>query len=178
MYLINKSREIQQWFQESPFYVRPSQEVDVERYNKRRRPLEADAHIAAFVGSKLADSKYIPTELFLSSSTSSVSKSRHAILMNESLVGGDDGVPTHSRVLTLEELAAEELERKKNPSTHNNKSNNTNNAGEEGGEDQEGELSDTQDLEEEDEDEVADYMQDYYASDDESDGSGGDEAVF
>ena len=140
--------------------------------------MEADAHVAAFVGSKLADSRFVPPELFLSSASSLsgsiVSKSRHGIL-NESLVVGDDGGLLTQPVLTLEELAAEE--RKKNPSNNKSSSNNTN-VGEEG-EDQEGELSDTQDLDEEDEDEVADYMQDYYASDDESDGSGGgDEAVF
>jgi hypothetical protein len=154
VYLINKGREMQQWFQESPFYVRPSQEVDVARYNKRPRPLEPDAHVAAFVG-KTADPRYIPTDLLQDKASKTV--------VND--VDGDEGLP--KRVLTLEELAAEE-QRKKNISKT---------AGEEG-EDQDGELSDTQELEEEDEEEVADYTQDYYASDDESNGSVGDEAVF
>jgi hypothetical protein len=152
IYLINKGREIQHSFQESPFYVKPSQEVDVIRYNKRPRPLEADAHVVAYMG-KTADSRYIPTEL-LPDKAPKISLNKDG--------DGEDALP--KRVLTLEELAAEERKKKA--------------AGEEG--EDEGELSDTQDLDEEDEEEIADYTQDYYASDDESDGGGGggDEAVF
>lgn len=152
VYLINKSRELNHRFQESPFYVRPSQEVDVVRYNKRPRPLEPDAHVADHIG-KTADSKYLPEELLPNKVAASALK-----------VGeiGDDGLP--KKAMTLDELAAEEQRKKA--------------AGEDG---EEGELSDTQELEEEDEEEVADYTTNYYASEDESDGGGGgggDEAVF
>lgn len=154
IYLINKSREISHRFQESPFYVRPSQEVDVVRYNKRPRPLEPDAHLAEFIG-KTADPKYLPAELI----KDKVAPHIHAKVGDLD----EDGRP--KRALTLEELAAEELKQRKALA-----------GGEEGAE---GELSDTHDVEDEDEEEVADYTTNYYASDDESDdGGGGDEAVF
>jgi len=155
IYLINKSREITQRFQDSPFFVRPSQEVDVVRYNKRPRPLEPDAHVAEYIG-KTADVNYLPDELLpemVPRFTSMVKPGELA----------EDGTP--KRALTLEELAAEELKQRKKTA-----------AG--GEEEDQGELSDTQDVEEEDEEEVADYTTNYYASDDESDGGDGDEAVF
>lgn len=151
IYLINKSREIHHRFQDSPFYVRPSQEVDVVRYNKRPRPLEPDAHLAEHIG-KTADPKYLPEELLPNKVAASTLKISEL---------GDDGLPKKAK--TLEELAAEEQRKKA--------------AGEDA--EEQGELSDTLDLEEEDEEEVADYTTNYYASDDESDdGGGGDEAVF
>jgi hypothetical protein len=157
VYLVNKSREMNHRFQESPFYVRPSQEVDVVRYNKRRRPLEPDAHVADHIG-KTADPKYLPEELLPHRVAAS------ALKIVDSLLLGDDGLP--KKVLTLDELAAEEQRKKL--------------AGEDG--EEQGELSDTQELDEEDEEEVADYTTNYYASEDESDGGGGggggDEAVF
>ena len=153
IYLINKSREMHHRFQDSPFYVRPSQEVDVVRYNKRPRPLEPDVHVAESIG-KTADPRYLPEELLPDKLVALPLASSHK-------VGelGEDGTP--KRALTLEELAAEEQRKIA--------------TGEEG---EEGELSDTAEIEEEDEEEVADYTTNYYASDDESDGGDGDEAVF
>ena len=159
IYLINKSREIQHRFQESSFYVRPSQEVDVVRYNKRPRPLEPDVHVAESIG-KTADPRYLPEELL-------PNKGAAATLPLTGGAGEDAGAP--KRAMTLEELAAEE-QRKKVSGPVNN---------EEGEEN--GELSDGAEIEEEDEEEVADYTTNYYASDDESGGGGGednDEAVF
>lgn len=153
VYLINKGREMQHWFQESPCYVRPSQELDVVRYNKRPRPLEADVNVASYIGNA-ADPRYIPSELLPDKIPQSDLKAED----------GEDGVP--KRAQTLEELAAEEQRKKNGPKVG------------EDGEEQARELSDN-DVEEEDEEEVADYTQDYYASDDESDGGGNeDEAIF
>jgi hypothetical protein len=153
IYLINKSREMHHRFQDSPFFVRPSQEVDVVRYNKRPRPLEPDVHVAESIG-KTADPRYLPEELF----PDKVATLSSTASLKVSEVGEDD---TPKRALTLEELAAEEQRKKAGPVT-----------GEEG---EEGDLSDTGEVD----DEVADYAANYFASDDESDGDGGgDEAVF
>jgi hypothetical protein len=160
IYLINKTREMHHRFQESPFYVRPSQEVDVVRYNKRPRPVEPDVHVAHSIG-KTADPRYLPEELL-------PDKAIPLTATTSLEVGevGEDGAP--KRALTLEELAAEEQRKKVSGQGD----------GEEGEEN--GEFSDTELVEEEGEEEVADYTTNYFASDDESgdDGGGGDEAVF
>lgn len=149
IYLINKSREFHHRFQNSPFYVRPSQEVDVVRYGKRPRPLDADSHVLEHVG-QTADKRYLPEELL-----------RSKISLNAGEFG-EDGIS--QRPATLEELVAEEIKRRK--------------ALEGAGPDDQGEGSDTAEVEDEEEEEVADYTQDYYASEDESDGGGGEEATF
>lgn len=159
IYLINKSREMNQRYQDSPLFVRPSQEVDVVRYNKRPRPLEPDVHLAEYIG-KAGDPRYLPEELLPDKAPPFV-----AAISGRIGEHAEDGTP--KRALTLEELAAEEIQQRKKPSSGA--------TGEE--EEEQGELSDTQEPEE-DEEEVADYTANYYASDDESGGEGEEEAVF
>eukprot|EP00934_Nitzschia_sp_Nitz4_P009104 Nitzschia sp. Nitz4//scaffold53_size117307//30836//31516//NITZ4_003761-RA/size117307-processed-gene-0.6-mRNA-1//1//CDS//3329554178//9094//frame0 len=96
IYLINKSREIHHRLQNSPYYVRPSQEMDVARYGKRPRPLDPDSHVIEHIG-QAADPRYFPEELL-----------RSKITLADL---GEDG--TSSKPTTLEELVAAEIKRRK-----------------------------------------------------------------
>ena len=149
VYLINKGRQIHDRFQNSPFFVRPKQEVDVVRYGKRPRPQEPDGNLVEHIG-KAADDRYIPMELLQDAG-------RDPKSMKELNELNEDGT---AKELTLEQIAAQELKRR---------------AQEQGdGEDGDGgDLSDTLEQEDEEEDEVDDYMHNHYESEGESDGGGG-----
>jgi len=152
IYLINKSREIHHQFQNSAFYVQPTQEADVIRYGKerereQRRP---DLLVLKQMG-KTADAEYIPPELLRDDDL-------------ESVYGHDDG---NFKKRSLDDLAAEERADRRKRTVEN-------------GEDGDGNLSDTmQDAIEEEEEEDADYGTNHYDSEEEGEGvGGGDEAVF
>ena len=157
IYLINKSREIQSRFQNSAFFVHPTQEADVIRYGKERQRQQqrSDLLVLKQMG-KTADSRYIPFELL-----------RDDDLVN--LYGQDD---SNLKKRSLDDLAAEERADRRKRTGENN-----------GGE-EDGNLSDaTQDVIEEEEEEDADYGTNHYDSDgeEEEDAGGGgaeDEAVF
>jgi hypothetical protein len=148
IYLINKTRELHHRFEQSPFYVRPTIESDVVRYGKRPRPVEPDISVLEHIP-KMADPDYMPPELLQKTTTQ--------LSMKELMA--TNGVP--AKALTLEELAAQEVKRRREEA------------------EEEGNLSDIEVEEDEEEDEVADYTANYYASDDD-DGvdEGGDEATF
>lgn len=137
VYLIRKSRDIQHRFQNSPYYVRPTQEVDVNRYGKRQRPLDPDVLLLEKIG-KTADPRILPSELLKKDRSFSFD--------------GTDGL-SKQRISVEETLTKED--------------------GEDG--DDAADLSDHN--VHEDDEEVDDYIQDYYASEEESDGGGG-EATF
>lgn len=64
VYMISKQRELSSKFQESPHYVSPSQQVDIERYNKRSRDKPADTVVIESIQYSLAhDPRYVPPEL-------------------------------------------------------------------------------------------------------------------
>mmetsp|Transcript_12195 Transcript_12195/g.30846 ORF Transcript_12195/g.30846 Transcript_12195/m.30846 type:complete len:243 (+) Transcript_12195:111-839(+) len=150
IYLINKSREIHHRFQNSAFFVHPSQEADVIRYGKERQQQQqrADLLILKQMG-KTADPDYIPQEL----------------LRDEDLThvyGDDDGT---YRKRSLDDLAAEErADRRRRRDT----------------EDDDGKFSDAPDPMDEEDEEDVDYATNHYESEgDESLGGGGsDEAIF
>jgi hypothetical protein len=145
VYLINKSREIHDRFQNSPFFVRPKQEVDVVRYGKRPRPLEPDIFVLEHMG-QAADERWMPKEL--------LQKTGQGQKSMKELSGQNEDGP--KKELTLEEMAAQELKRRQQA------------AEPEEGDD----LSDAVIVEEEEDEEADDYMIDHYESDDESDGGG------
>jgi hypothetical protein len=150
IYLINKTREIHHRFEQSPYYVRPTIESDVVRYGKRPRPVEPDISVLEHIP-KMADPDFMPPELLQKTTTQ--------LSMKELMATA--GVPAKS--LTLEELAAQELKRRREALDA----------------EEEGNLSDIEVEEDEEEDEVADYTANYYASDDDEGGDeGGDEATF
>lgn len=156
IYLINKSRELHHRFEQSPYYVRPTIESDVVRYGKRPRPVEPDISVLEHIP-KMADPDYMPPELLQKTTTQ---------LSMKELMATTAGVAVPAKSLTLEELAAQELQRRREVM-----------------DDQaEGNLSDIEVEEDEEEDEVADYTANYYASDDDDgggdEGGGGDEATF
>jgi hypothetical protein len=159
VYLINKSREFQDRFQNSAFYVRPTLEADVVRYGKRPRqyPLEDGIiRVLEHMG-QTADPRYIPPELLKVSDWASTHE-----------FGLDDGIgPKRS----LDDLAAAESKQHRTTGEEG--------AAGVGAADDEENLSDVHDAEE-DEEEDADYTTNYYASDNDSDrgDDGGDEAVF
>lgn len=156
VYLINKSREMHHRFQNSPFYVRPTQEVDVVRFGKRPRPMEPDINVLEHIG-KTADSRFIPEEL--------LEKKRRAQQLSMKELMNEDEL---DKPKTLEELAAQELNERRLAEA----------LAEEG---DDGDLSDAAlDQEDEEDEGDADYAVDHYASDEESDGGGGggDEATF
>jgi hypothetical protein len=152
IYLINKSRELHHRFEQSPYYVRPTIESDVVRYGIRPRPVEPDISVLEHIP-EMADPAYMPPELLQKTTTQ---------LSMKELMATNEGAP--AKALTLEELAAQELKRRREAMEA----------------EEEGNLSDIEVVEEEEEDEVADYTANYYASDDESEGGGGggDEATF
>jgi hypothetical protein len=142
VYLIRKSRDIHHRFQNSPCYVRPTQEVDVNRYGKRERPLDPDVFFLSQIG-KGADPRFFPPEL----------------LKTDSAFAGDGNDGFSKKKLTLEEMAAVEMKKRRA-------------AAEDGEDGEDGDLP----IQEEDEveEEVDDYITNYYASDDDSGGEGGD----
>jgi len=151
IYLINKSREIHHRFQNSAFYVHPTQEADVIRHGKERQQQQqrADLLILKQMG-KTADPDCIPPELL-----------RDDDLGN---IYGHDGGAFKKR--SLDDLAAEErADRRKRKEN----------------DEDEGQFSDAPDaMEEEEEEEDVDYGTNHYESEgDESAGGGaGDEAIF
>jgi hypothetical protein len=163
IYLINKSREMHHRFQNSAFYVHPTQEADVIRHGKERQRQQRrpDLLVLKQMG-KTADSRYIPPELLRDDDL-------------ENLYGHDDG---NLKKRSLDDLAAEErADRRKRGTTGENN----------GGVEEDGNLSDaTQDAIEEEEEEDADYGTNHYDSDGEDEDTGGggdgdgdgDEAVF
>jgi hypothetical protein len=156
IYLINKSREMHHRFQTSPYYVRPTQEVDVVRYGKRPRPMEPDVSVLEHMGKQMNDPVYFPPEI--------LQKTGMGQLSMKELNAVDGTAP--QKALSLEELAAQEMKRRQEAR-----------AAEEG-EEAEGNLSDTLEQDEEEE-EDADYVTNYYASDDEDEVDAGDnEATF
>ncbi|KAL3939065.1 MAG: hypothetical protein SGBAC_006148 [Bacillariaceae sp.] len=145
-FLIRKSRDIQHRFQNSPSFVRPTQEVDINRYGKRQRPMEPDVYFISQIG-RVADPLYFPPELFT----------------KDMVFGGDDdGVAT--KKMTLEEMAQNELTQRRQAAANK----------EEDG-DGDAEMEDDLNNQEEDngEEEVDDYITNYYASDDEESADGG-----
>lgn len=96
VYLIRKSRDIHHRFQNSPYNVRPTQEVDVNRYGKRQRPMEPDVSFLSQIG-KGADARFFPPEL----------------LQADPAFSGDmnDGVST--KKLVLEEMATVETKQRR-----------------------------------------------------------------
>jgi len=163
VFLINKSREFHQRFQNSCFYVQPTVEADVVRYGKRQRSSvtmedHASIHILEQIG-KTADPRYVPPELLKVSDVS---------FLNEmGLI--EEGILSNHR--SLEELAAAERKQQQHRAAGED--------GREGGTGDDGNFSDFADPEEDEEEDV-DYTTNYYASEDESDAEdgGGDEAVF
>eukprot|EP00980_Cylindrotheca_fusiformis_P031027 scaffold25729_cov137-Cylindrotheca_fusiformis.AAC.4 len=95
LYLIRKSRDIHHRFQNSPYYVRPTQEVDVNRYGKRQRPLEPDVFFLSQIG-KTTDHCFFPPELLRTNAASA----------------GDVNDGHSKKVLSLEEIAAAELKKR------------------------------------------------------------------
>jgi len=151
IYLINKSREIHHRFQNSAFYVHPSQEADVIRHGKERQHQQqrADLLVLKQMG-KTADQHYIPPELLQDDDLGY-------------LYGHEDGA---FKKRSLDDLAAEErADRRKRRENE---------------EEDDGQFSDAPDPIEEEEEEDADYGTNHYESEgDESAGGGaGDEAVF
>ena len=151
IYLINKSREIHHRFQNSAFFVQPTQEADVIRYGKERQQQQqrADLLILKQMG-KTADPDYIPQELLRDDDLGHV-------------YGYDDGT---FQKRSLDDLAVEErVERRKRRENE--------------GED-DGQFSDAPDPMDEEDDEDVDYATNHYESEgEESVGvDGSDEAIF
>jgi len=151
IYLINKSREIHHRFQNSAFYVHPTQEADVIRHGKERQHQQqrADLLILKHIG-KTADPRYIPSELLRDDDLGSVYGQDHSAFKKRS----------------LDDLAAEErADRRKRRE-------------DEGEED--GQFNDAPEAMDEESEEDVDYGTNHYESEgDESAGGGaGDEAVF
>lgn len=151
IYLINKSREIHHRFQNSAFYVHPTQEADVIRHGKERQHQQQRSDLLVLKQmDKTADPNYIPPELL-----------RDDDLGN--IYGDDDGA---FRKRSLEDLAAEErADRRKRR--------------ENDGED-DGQFSDAPDPMDEEEEEDVDYATNHYESEGEESAGGGagDEAIF
>lgn len=148
-YLIRKSRDIHHRFQNSHSFVRPTQEADVNRFGKRQRPIEPDVYFLSQIG-KVADPQFFPPEL----------------LTKDNVLGGDeDGVAT--KRMTLEEIAQNELKKRRQAAENND-------------EDGDAEMGDDWNHQEDnDAEEVDDYITNYYASDDDEGSDGGDgEATF
>mmetsp|Transcript_20063 Transcript_20063/g.49284 ORF Transcript_20063/g.49284 Transcript_20063/m.49284 type:complete len:229 (+) Transcript_20063:95-781(+) len=144
-YLIRKSRDIQHRFQNSPAFVRPTQEVDVNRYGKRQRPMEPDVYFLSQIG-KVADPLYFPPELFT----------------KDMVLGGDeDGVTT--KKMTLEEMAQHELTQRRQAAE---------NKEEDADAEMADEVNHQE--EDNDAEEMDDYITNYYASDDEVSSDGGE----
>jgi hypothetical protein len=154
VYLINKSREFHHRFQNSPYYVRPTQEIDVVRFGKRPCPVEPDIRVLEHIG-KTADSRYVPEELL-------ERKRRAQQLSMKELMSEDEP----NKFKTLEELAEQELKERRLAAAL--------------AEEEDGDISDTVEQEEEEDEGDGDYAIEHYGSDDESDGGGGggDEATF
>eukprot|EP00536_Pseudo-nitzschia_multiseries_P013229 jgi/Psemu1/211003/e_gw1.550.3.1 len=151
IHLINKSREIQDRFQNSAFYVQPTQEADVIRHGKERQRQQqrADLLVLKQMG-KSADPRYIPPELLRDNDLDCV-------------YGADENT---FRKRSLDDLAAEErAARRKRMESE--------------GED-DGQFSDAPDAIEEEEEDDQDYATNHYESEDEQSGGGGgdDEAIF
>jgi hypothetical protein len=186
--LINKTRELQQRFQSSVFYLHPSVEVDVERYsstiigNKRhKRTNHDDITVQMFLqqlGPTLIHPKYLPAELLKQDAPS---------FRSDNLILGENTIDK-KRLYSLQEL--DDADGQQQPvldeatSLANTNAATVNaaatlddgNASDNMGEDEEHIL-------EEEEEDAADYTTNYYASEDDSyDGGGGDdeddEAVF
>jgi hypothetical protein len=156
VYLINKSREFHHRFQNSPYYVRPTQEIDVVRFGKRPCPVAPDINVLEHIG-KAADSRYVPEEL--------LETKRRAQQLSMKELMSEDGP---KKAKTLEELAENELKERRLTAA----------LAEEG---EDGDISDTVEQEEEEDEGDGDYAIEHYDSDDESDGGGGgggDEATF
>ena len=148
-YLIRKSRDIQHRFQTSPAFVRPTQEVDVNRYGKRQRPMEPDVYFLSHIG-KVADPLYFPPEL----------------LTKDMVLGGDDdGVAT--KKMTLEEMAENELTQRRQAAENKEEDGDADMVDDLGHQDEDNEAE-----------EVDDYITNYYASDDEDDSVDGGEPTF
>ena len=148
-YLITTSRNLQYRFQNSPFFVRPTQEVDVVRYGKRPRPLEPDDFVLEHMG-MAADSRYIPEELL----------PKRGLTQQLSMKELNEDAP---KARTFEQLTQDHWDASQNAET----------LAEDGVEEE-----DIDDIHEEEE-EVEDYNKNYYESEDDSDsGGGGEEATF
>jgi hypothetical protein len=151
IFLINKSREIHHRFQNSAFYVQPTQEADVIRYGKERQQQQQRADLLILKQmDKTADPHYIPPELL-----------RDDDLGN--IYGHDYGA---FKKRSLDDLAAEETAHRRKRRENE-------------GED-DGQFSDAQDPMDDEEEEDVDYATNHYESEgDESvGGSAGDEAIF
>jgi len=149
-YLIRKGRDITHRMQQSPCYLRPTQEVDVLRYRKKRQRRPCDMAVLEYLG-HAASKEYIPDEL--------LGKKPVARDMNN-----NDLLTTDN--MSLEELAAMELLKSKEKED-----------GEEGEEEEDVDDDGLFEKEEEDE-EAEDYVMNHYESEgDESDG-GDDEPTF
>ncbi len=151
IYLINKSREIHHRFQNSSFFVHPTQEADVIRYGKERQQQQqrADLLILKQMG-KTADPDYIPQELLRDDDLGHV-------------YGYDDGT---FKKRSLDDLAAEErADRRKRRDND--------------GED-DGQFSEAADPMDEEDEEDVDYTTNHYQSEGEESVGGGvsDEAIF
>lgn len=74
IYSIRKSREIQHRMQSSPYYLRPSEEVDIARHRKRTASnIPCDKKVLKKIGNA-AKLQYIPAELLLKTSAKSTTK--------------------------------------------------------------------------------------------------------
>jgi len=151
IYLINKSREIHHRFQNSAFYVHPTQEADVIRHGKERQQQQQRADLLVLKQmDKTADPHYIPPEL-----------------LRDDDLGNIYGLDTGAfKKRSLDDLAAEErADRRKRREKE---------------EEDDGQFSDAADAMDEEEEEDMDYATNHYDSDDEASAGGGagDEAVF
>jgi len=151
IYLINKSREIHHRFQNSSFFVHPTQEADVIRYGKERQQQQQRADLLILKQmDKTADPLYIPSELLRDDDLGSI-------------YGHEDG---KFKKRSLDDLAAEErADRRKRKENEW---------------EDDGQFSDAQDPMEDDEEEDVDYATNHYESEgEESIGDGtSDEAIF
>ena len=150
IYLINKSREIHHRFQNSAFYVHPTQEPDVIRYGKERQQQQQRSDLLILKQmDKTADPRYIPPELLRDDDLGHI-------------YGHDDGT---FKKRSLDDLAAEErADRRKRRDN----------------EEDDGQFSDAPDPMDDEEEEDVDYATNHYESEGEESigGDKSDEAIF
>ena len=135
---------MQHRFQNSASFVRPTQEVDVNRYGKRQRPMEPDVYFLSQIG-KVAASSQFPPEL---------------LVKDFSGDGDEDGVAT--KKMTLEEMAANELTQRRQAAE---------NKEEDGDADMADELNQEEEVEEEVDDYITNY---YASDDEDDSVDGGE----
>lgn len=170
VYTLNKQREINEAFQQSPFYVQHHQPVDVVRHGKRNRSVAPDVAVLESIGSMATDSQYIPEELMLQASSGrklSASGRKHDVATGAS-------VKTASNLNELEEREQARTTGKARGTGATATAAATSAPASTTAVSNEDEQHQADDQEEE---EIEDYTMNYYASEEETDG-GDAEATF